>query len=320
MLPATYLLPLRSNEPPAEELTRYLRSISEVCDLIVVDGSAPRAFAAAHRQWSPFAVHVPPDANLACANGKVQGVLTGLRLTKTERAVIADDDVRYDNDALRRVVDGLETADLVVPQNYFDPVPWHAHWDTARTLLNRATGGDFPGTLGVRTALLNDGYDGDVLFENLELMRTVQARGGACRRMPGLYVRRLPPTARHFVGQRVRQAYDELGRPLRCAFWMTVLPVVTIVARRPRGSLGILGLVVAAMAVAESGRRRAGGRDHFPISAVALTPVWITERAVCIWVAVGLRLCGGVRYGNGRIVRAATPRGTLLRTQRVVAR
>ena len=29
-------------------------------------------------------------------------------------------------------------ADLVVPQNYYDPVPWPAQWDTARVLINRA--------------------------------------------------------------------------------------------------------------------------------------------------------------------------------------
>jgi len=36
----------------------------------------------------------------------------------------------------------LAGADLVGPQNFFDPLPWHARWDSARTLLNRASGGD----------------------------------------------------------------------------------------------------------------------------------------------------------------------------------
>ena len=61
-----------------------------------------------------------------------------------------DDDVRFDRPGLERVVDLLATHHLVRPQNYFSPLPWHALWDTARTLINRAPGPDYPGTLAVR--------------------------------------------------------------------------------------------------------------------------------------------------------------------------
>ena len=101
--------------------------------------------------------------------------------------VIADDDVRYDEVALERTVAALDEVELVRPQNYFAPLTWHARWDTARTLLNRVAGGvDFPGTLAVRRSALRgtDGYDGDVLFENLELIRTIEAAGGACSARP----------------------------------------------------------------------------------------------------------------------------------------
>ena len=304
---ATYLLPIKADGPPADELTRYLRAVGATCELIVVDGSAPPQFAAAHREWSSFARHVPPDADLSCLNGKVRGVLTGLRLSACERVVIADDDVRYDMDTLDRVIAGLDVADVVVPQNYFDPLPWHARWDTARTLLNRATGGDFPGTLAVRRALLRDGYDGDVLFENLELIRTIEARGGVCRRAPELFVRRLPPSTRHFVAQRVRQAYDELARPGRCTSWLAVMPVSVIVGRRRRGAVAGLVLCLLSVALAEWGRRRCGGRQRFPSSSALFAPLWVAERSVCIWLAVVLRLRGGVRYNGSRIVRAATP-------------
>ena len=104
--------------------------------------------------------------------------------------MIADDDVRYDEAALTAVHRLLGRADLVRPQNYFDPLPWHAWWDTGRTLLNRALGADYPGTLAVRrsTFLAMGGYDPDVLFENLELIRTV--RGVRRHRgRPGLAVR-----------------------------------------------------------------------------------------------------------------------------------
>ena len=64
--------------------------------------------------------------------------------------MIADDDVRYEPAALRRAAELLDEHDLVRPQNFFEPLPWHARWDTARTLLNRGFGRDYPGTLAVR--------------------------------------------------------------------------------------------------------------------------------------------------------------------------
>ncbi len=88
------------------------------------------------------------------------------------------------------------------PQNYFSRLPWHARWDTARTLLNRSLGRDYPGTLAVRRSrMLAMGlYDGDVLFENLELIRTVRAHGGSTVAPLDLYVARVPPSAGTLLG------------------------------------------------------------------------------------------------------------------------
>jgi hypothetical protein len=247
-------------------------------------------------------------------NGKVWGVLTGLELASNDRVVIADDDVRYDEDSLVRVLDLLEGADIVRPQNYFDPMPWHAKWDTARTLLNRATGGDWPGTLAVKRSVLmkTGGYNGDCLFENLELMRTVLAAGGKERLAQDVFVRRLPPTARHFWAQRVRQAYDEFARPWRLAFQLAWLP--SLLLMRPAY---LLVAALVSVAGAEFGRRRDGGSRVFPASASLWAPVWLAERAVCSWLAVYSRLRhGGVRYSGGVISKAATPLADLAKRMR----
>ena len=125
--------------------------------------------------------------------------------------------MRYERKTLAEGLDLLQDADLIVPQNVFTTWPWHARWDTARQLINRALGSDYPGTVLVRRDMLADrGYHGDVLFENLQLMRTVTARGGVIRRARGLYVGR-PPTTRHFLSQRIRQAYDDFAQPTRLA-------------------------------------------------------------------------------------------------------
>jgi hypothetical protein len=147
-----YLLPLRwqADGGRLAELSSYLRTVSRTCDVLVIDGSLAAVFARHRRHWGAFARHPPPDPALNYRNGKVNGVIIGLRATPAERVVIADDDVRYDGRSLASVLTLLDEADLVIPQNYFDPLPWHAAWDSARILLNRAFAMDYPGTLAVR--------------------------------------------------------------------------------------------------------------------------------------------------------------------------
>lgn len=304
-----YLLPLRWQNDKSElaELTSYLRQISARCDVLIVDGSLPQVFARHHCHWAAFARHIPPDPGLAYRNGKVNGVITGMRAAAAERVVIADDDVRYDDRSLACVLALLDDADIVVPQNYFDPLPWHAAWDSARILLNRALGMDYPGTLAVRrAAFLSAGcYDGDVLFENLELMRTLRAGGARLVPAPHVLVRRLPPEFRHFVGQRVRQAYDSFAQPARLAAELALLPAAAIAAVTRRYRL-LAGAACIAALLAEAGRRRHGGATVFPRYLPLLAPVWLAERSVCSWLALGCRLRGGVRYRGQRLPRAAT--------------
>ncbi|WP_433311930.1 glycosyltransferase [Micromonospora sp. CA-269861] len=309
-LPMTYVLPLRwHTDAGLAELTDHLRWLGDRVEVLVVDGSPPDLFARHAEAWRGLVRHLAPDPGKHGLNGKVLGVHTGVRAAGHEHVVIADDDVRYDEAALTAVHRLLGRADLVRPQNYFDPLPWHAWWDTGRTLLNRALGADYPGTLAVRrgTFLAMGGYDPDVLFENLELIRTVRAYHGTEAAPAWLYVRRLPPDAAHFRGQRVRQAYDDLAQPARLLTALAVLPALAaaVASRRPRLLLGAAAGVVG---LAELGRRRADGRHVFPPATTLAAPLWLLERGICSWLAVAQRvLGGGVRYNNTRIRQAATP-------------
>lgn len=313
----SYILPLRWTEPgPIEELSAYVRSIAGAVDeILVVDGSPAAVFAEHATALGGIARHLAPHPDLDFQMGKVNGVLTGVRECSGELIVLADDDVRYDPLTLRRTVELLEEADLVRPQNYFDELPWHARWDSSRSLLNRVfTGdptfpvGDFPGTLAVRrnTLLATGGYNGDALFENLELMRTIRAAGGKVVTPLDLFVPRRPPSTAHFLSQRIRQAYDDFAIPARIGAFLSVLPLAALSLRGGRIRRLLVGVVTSILA-AEIGRRRAGGKTRFPLSGSLLAPAWVVERSVCSWLAVVAKLRGGVLYGGRRLGHSATP-------------
>ncbi len=299
-----YILPLKwTEEGPIAELAEYLATLPDWAEVTVVDGSPDNWFERHVRALPPGVRVLRPDSS-GTGNGKVVGVLTGVRAARHERLVLADDDVRYSAEQLREVVDRLDGADLVRPQNYFRELPWHARWDTARSLINRAFGSDYPGTLAVRRSILEatDGYSSEALFENLELIRTVHAAGGREVRADDVFVARIPPTAGHFQGQRIRQAYDSFAQPGRLAAELAVLPLLGYAAGHPRRLAAGIGALVV---LTEVGRRRHGGRQVFPPTSALWAPLWALERGVCIWLAVLSRLRGGVPYAGGRMKLAA---------------
>lgn len=312
----SYVLPLNwSDDLGRAELAGYLEQLAETCpEIIIVDGSPAPVFAENHRAFGDLVSHVRLDPEAPGKMQKVPAVMTGIRLASNEAVVIADDDVRYDSATLFRAIQLLESADMVRPQNYFEPLPWHARWDTARTLLNRSVGADFPGTLIVRrsTLLAAGGYDPDVLFENLELIRTIRAAGGRVLNCLDLYVRRLPPPTGHFLEQRPRQAYEDFAIPARMCCWLAILPALVVSPRHRKPILFALG--VGATLVAEGGRRRGGGRQVFPASSAFFAPVWLLERSICAWLAVLARLRhGGLRYRGSVIFTSANSVRTLRR-------
>src|SRR3954469_3541781 len=125
----SYVLPLRSNRA-RDDLTVYLEWLADRAEVIVVDGSDIDVFEAHAALWREVVHHVAVDDDVRGANGKVAGVLTGLRLARYPAVVIADDDVRYNAHDLERMESLLNHADVVRPQNVFSEWPWHAWWDT----------------------------------------------------------------------------------------------------------------------------------------------------------------------------------------------
>ena len=144
------------------------------------------------------------------------------------------------------------------------------------------------------------------MFEHLELVRTVIASGGWEVLLLDVFVPRRPTTLRGFWSQRLRQAYGEIGRPRRLAAQLAMLPAAVLTGAT-LGWLALAAAGVGAMAVAEVGRRRGNGTSVFPPTTSLFAPVWMVERAVCSWLALGARLAlGGVPVRGGVRRHAAT--------------
>lgn len=315
MLDAEVVLPVRWGEVAAgveQDFTAHLEAISRLADVTVVDGSVGVPAERRRARWARSARVLAPDGGWGHGNGKVVGAMTGIAAARHERVVVVDDDVRYDRATLSALVEALDEADLVLPQNHPTSFPWWAWWECGRTLLNRAFGRDWPGTCAVRrsTILTAGGWSSNALYENLELARTVAAVGGVVVHRPDLLVARRPPTARHFLGQRLRQAYEDQAQPLRLALALAVLPAIGLLRRQPRSlALGAALVVV----VAEVGRQRQGGARAFPPHTPLAAPLWLLERGLCSWVGLGLRALGGPRYHGRRYPLPAHSRRWLVR-------
>lgn len=310
----TLVVPFRRTDAGTGELARMADDFAIAraagWEVIVADGSPPDAFARHATVFGDACRHVALDPRWRFQNGKVNGVLTGVGLASAERIVLADDDVVYDSVTLERVRRLLADADLVVPQNYFRPLPWWARIESGRILLNRAVrrAGDYPGTFGVRRSTFArlGPYDGDVLFENEEMRRHFLRHRARVVHARDLFVARRPPTLRKWREQRLRQAYEDVDARGKTVLFLALLPAA-VVARRLGGAAG-LGSYVAAVAAAAIGLawigRGDGARRWIPASACVAAPLWVLERAVFVYPAVLARLRGvGCAYGGRRIQR-----------------
>jgi len=310
----TYVVPFKRLDATTEELARMAADFDVVAtagfEVVVADGSPPAAFARHAAAFAGRCRHLPLDPCWRFANGKVNGVLTGVGAATTERIVLADDDIAYDAITLERVRRALDDADLVVPQNFFRPLPWWARIETGRILLNRACrpAGDYPGTFALRRSTFTriGPYDGDVLFENEELRRHFLRHGTRVRHARGLFVARRPPTLAKWREQRLRQAYEDLDDVGKTAAFVLVLPVaVLLVVLSGVVALGLYAGLLTAAVVALAWRGRGDGAQRvMPATLCLWAPLWVLERAVSVHRALFARVVrGGCAYGGRRIAR-----------------
>src|SRR5687767_10646402 len=252
MTRCTYLLPIRRTRfsaSEAAEFAEYFQTLRDAgCDLLVMDGSPAQVFQQHHEAWLSLSRHEKVDRSFGYLNDKVNGIHTGVNLAATEKIILADDAIRYAPAQIERVCDLLDEFEVVRPQNFLAPLPWWTRMEAARMLINRATLriADYPGTCAFRReSMLRVGhYDGDVLFDNEEIIRHFARAGVSVSYATNLFVQKRPPRFRKWLEQRPRQAYEDFGMRLKTALFFG-LPVLAVVITLAWGVKGFLLYLLA---------------------------------------------------------------------------
>jgi hypothetical protein len=255
----------------------------------------------------------------------VNGVHTGVAAVTQEKIILADDDVRYRPDEINEIVRLLDRFEVVRPQNFLWPLPWWAKMESARMLINRATlrTGDYPGTCAFRrsTFLRAGHYDGDVLFDNEEIIRHFAQKGACICYAIDFFVRKCPPRFRKWIEQRPRQAYEDFGLRLKTALFLS-LPFLIVSASLCFGVRGLAFSLAAAagisVALALRGFLRGRARKIMKLSCCFFAPAWVLERSLSTYAALYWFVArGGYPFGEhllsrgiGRAWRAGASRAT----------
>jgi hypothetical protein len=306
----SFIVPIRRVKVDAVEIERladYFKLLRLAgCEVLVVDGSSTPIFEEHGKSWRDFSLHVAPDPKYTYLNGKVNGVHTGVDLASCERIILADDDIRYTAADVKRMCALLDTFEMVRPQNFIAPLLWWARLENARILINRGVlrAGDYPGTCGFRRSTMRrvGPYDGDVLFDNEEIVRHFAVNGVEINYALDFFIHKLPPTFRKWLEQRPRQAYEDFVMRAKTGAFLSVLPLTLGLSFLLNARAAILWLsLLSLLAVGFSSRGllRSAAYRFFPVSSPLFAPLWILERSISVyWAVYWWARYGGYPFGQ----------------------
>jgi hypothetical protein len=341
----TYLLPIRRSafaQNETAELREYLSVLRAFdCEVLVIDGSPAEIFAQHHDRWSDICRHEKVNPRFEYLNDKVNGVHTGVALATSDKIILADDDIRYAAGDIEQMCLLLDQYEVVRPQNYFSSTacstrgwigsaddatsaaplpkiknalgerlpPW-AKMEAARMLINRATlrQADYPGTCAFRksTMLRSGEYDGDVLFDNEEIIRHFARQNARICYANDLFIRKLPPPLRKWFEQRPRQAYEDFGLRFKTMLFASFLPIAMAITF----FAGIKWLSVLALSIflALAGWLRGSARKYFPLHICLFAPLWVIERTLSTYSAFYWFITRGAYPFGDRLIKKGTGR------------
>ena len=291
------------------DLAAYLSEMNVAgCEVVVIDPSPRMQFEHNARILRWVGRHVPARAEHLGPDGSVDLVRAAASLAACEKVIVAERDVRYTADAIARVCERLEVHEAVEPQDYLHPLPWWGGIEAARILVHR--GIEPQPDHGVTVAFRRSAIGALRMLAMRDPLqdpaRRLSAAGAEVFPAGDVFVRRQPGELKGWLARRGHTSGD-FTPAIRSAFFLSVIPFLVLLALF--GSLQLAGGYAAAMAigsVALAIRGRAGASGYFPWRACLLAPVWILERSVSVYWALGRRILGG-RAGAARV---AVPDGS----------
>jgi hypothetical protein len=172
-------------------------------------------------------------------------------------------------------------------------------------LINRATlrAADYPGTCGFRrqTFIKAGEYDGDVLFDNEELIRHFARSNARIAYENDFFILKSAPTFKKWLEQRPRQAYEDFGLRLKTILFAALLPISMAIAIVDPKWLSIFFFSIL---IALAGWLRGSARKYFPFRVCFFAPLWIFERTLSTyWAFYWFVTRGGYPFGKRLLTR-----------------
>lgn len=296
----TYLVVIERDREPAgdlRDLASYLSTLSIAdCEVIVVDGSPSPVFESNRRILRWVARHVAARPRHRNFSGGIDAVRTAVEISNCDKVIVADENVRYEADAIDGVCELLDLHEVVEPQDYFEPLPWWSGIEAGRMLVHRGVEPlpDHGATFGIRKTIVRGLRGVDVAWSSGDdPVRRLASQGAEVFSACEVFVRRLPPPLDDWLRERPRQADDDFAMPVKTAFFFALLPMAALLAfaggmRLAGGYAGAIAFASMALAL----RGRGGARTFFPLRACLCAPLWVLERSISVYWALFRKLNG----------------------------
>jgi hypothetical protein len=273
----------------------YLSTVAVAgCDVVVVDGSSDTAFDENDKSFRWVSRHVAPRPRHQSFSGAIDPIRAAIDFANCDKVIIADQNVRYDAEAIGRLCALLDNHEVVEPQDYFEPLPWWSGIEAGRMLVHRGVDPlpDHGVTFGMRKWSVRGLRTIDAAWSNGDdPVRRLASQGADVFSACDVFVRRLPPILGDWLRDRPRQADDDFAMPVKTAFFFALLPTVAMLAilggvRLAGGYAGALACVATVLAI----RGRIGAAAFFPLRACLAAPLWVAERSVSVYWALFRKL------------------------------
>lgn len=296
----TYLVVLEHDSEPVDDLFDLSQYLSQLavsdCEVIVVDGSPSPVFEANRRTLRWVSRHVAARPRHRNFSGSIDAVRAASDFASCEKVIVADEHVRYDEQAIASLCDLLELHEVVEPQDYFDPLPWWIGIEAGRMLVHRGVEPlpDHGATFGFRRSSIRGLRSNEGAWSiGDDPVRRLSTQGAEIFSACDVFVRRTPPAMSEWMSGLPRQAGDDFAMPVKTAFFFSLLPMALLLATF--GGLRLAGGYAGAVAfgaVALALRGRAGATAFFPLRACLFAPLWVIERSISVYWALFRKLRG----------------------------